>query len=423
MNNYYLVARNRRTNDFKIIGLREKWYLGKKGTDEFHEANSLAAIDFVTSCFSDREHLAERLWRNGYIDDPNVDLFIANRTSRKGKPTIRFDEVIYTPKMNKRMKSAREVAMASILGRTSAAAEAMDIVYDDLILIAYSNAEFYSMLVDGELSVGKVFAQKLNNVHSYDDVPFHIKKDNDFGYDSYLIFRNIVETLNRVDSFYKMTREDIYEVNADFIDANASDRGDLIPELLAAINQDRCYQQLSLFDYIDLPREKAKEEKQSSIRPVEIDSKSTLTIAEKRSAVFRFLKGLSVDAFKRGQEGYVVNYDVFKHPLLDDEKKRLDTLLTGNMPKFFASYALNSKRIRDAGTYFSTPSEVNELRWLLNRDCDSINKRFLSEKCVNKTYEWCMLYKACKKRDAEYEASGFTVNPGDEYGKIFAKKD
>ena len=51
---YYLIAMNKTSNEFNILGLKSKWYL-KNGTDILSRSNKLEVIDLVTTRFKSRE--------------------------------------------------------------------------------------------------------------------------------------------------------------------------------------------------------------------------------------------------------------------------------------------------------------------------------------------------------------------------------
>ena len=71
MNKYYLIARNKDTNDFKIIKLKKSWYSDDSNNDDVLKANPLEAIDLVTTKFSSEEEMIERMKKNGYIKTSN----------------------------------------------------------------------------------------------------------------------------------------------------------------------------------------------------------------------------------------------------------------------------------------------------------------------------------------------------------------
>ena len=94
MNMYCLVARNKKDNSFKIIGIKECWYNANGDTEILSYKNTLASIDLVTSRFKSREEMQKRLIDRGYLDDGEYDFFIASKNKSNSSAQLRFQEVI-----------------------------------------------------------------------------------------------------------------------------------------------------------------------------------------------------------------------------------------------------------------------------------------------------------------------------------------
>ena len=77
---YYLIARDKTSNDFKILELKSKWYL-KNGTDALSRSNKLEVIDLITTRFNSREEMANKLVQDNYIPNNNYDFFIQERVT------------------------------------------------------------------------------------------------------------------------------------------------------------------------------------------------------------------------------------------------------------------------------------------------------------------------------------------------------
>ena len=430
---YYLIARNKSDNSYKVLKLSDKWYLDEsKAKGNYTRANDLEAIDLVTSQFKSREQLAERLCVNGFIDDPNVDIFIASKRKKDGKSYIKFDEVIYGPKGNKRIDNLRGIASKSLeCGFSDAKKDvgAMKTLADDVITRCFFSEEFYTMLMDGETNVSNRVAAMLSDIPRNDDVPYEKASEEDFGFNNYHEVRSVIEALNRFDGLGKSSREDRVLLNQDFIEKNESDRMALVPMLALELDKDFCEGQLSLFDYFnraDRDRVRQATETITANKPrvskrVE-DPKKNVSLDEKKKEIFRVLDTLPVNAFKsNGKKGFEFNSGVFNHPLLEDEEKELHSLLTGNMPKFFRNYICYKKR-RDDAYSLGEYSEGSELQECLDSQTAAIQKRFLSSKCIENTYRWCMLYEGCRKRDESYGTAGIGNGIGDVDAKVFGKK-
>ena len=116
-NDYVLVAKSNRDNSYVILKIKDEWYLGKdKAKGKESSKNSLEVIDLVTTQFASKEQMVERLVQGGYISDSDVDIFIACKRKKDGKSYIRFDEVLYGGKKDKRVSALRDVAEENVWG-------------------------------------------------------------------------------------------------------------------------------------------------------------------------------------------------------------------------------------------------------------------------------------------------------------------
>lgn len=429
MNNYFLIARNRINNNYTVLKLNDAWYLDDgKSTGKLSRANSLEAIDLVTSQFDSREHMAQRLYSREWIDNPDVDIFIASKRKKEGRTYIKFDEVIYGGKASRCGEAIRLIAKNSMNGEMTADKDAMSVVYDAIISRVFVCNDFYSMICSGDTNISVRFSNLLRKVPQFDEIPYDLKYDRYFRFSNYLEVRNVVEALNRFDGFSYSSRNDRIQKNYDFIDENYSDRMALTPMLALELDRDYCEGQLSMFDFFDSSDSKrirdasklVAEDERRPIKQVEAP-KEKLSVSEMQKEVFRILDTLPTNIFRTSGNVYSFNSLVFTHPLLEEEENKLNSLLTGNMPKFFMSYALHKQKMHEAqmlGEY----SEAGELQELCDTDIASINKRFRSSKCVANTYRWCMLFEGCRKRDEVYAASGIKAGNGDVDAKVFEKK-
>ncbi len=410
-NDYVLVAKSNKDNSYVVLKLRDEWYLGKdkaKGVEK--SKNSLEVIDLVTTQFSSREQMAERLVRGGYIPDSDVDIFIACKRKNDGKTYVRFDEVLYGGKKDKRVAALRDVAEESLKGNMKKNRDSLHRIYDSLISSVYMCDDFYQMIMGGRTNIPKAFRSSFKKIPGYENIPYQLKYDRFFGADSYRELRSAVEALVRFESFNCTSREDNrYEKNEDFIADREASRIDIIPNLSVELEKDYVYGQMSMFGMIDgLETQQTtvksssgpKKSKKTEVKRITIPDKK-LSIDQMKNEVFRVLDTLPGSIFRQRGDKYEFNTSVFQNPILDEELCDLSSLLTGNMPRFFTQYAVN-KINRDncqaAGDY----SDAAELYECMQMDVNAINKRFKSKKCVADTYKWCMLYEACMKRDKGY---------------------
>lgn len=416
MGNYFLVARNKGNNSFLIIGINEKWYLGDKGQDVVWYGSSLEAIDLVTSSFKSKEQMIERLFACGYITDKNVDIFVANRTKIDGKDYVLFDEVIYNSGNKNRMNNFKQVARASLASDFDSVHDQVDYICDEISQLTYSCDDVYRMIIDGDSNIPRNFADLFRGLPLYEGYLENIRVDFNLKPEDYYTVRSIVEMLNRIDDLSTCIKDDRAYENDKFISENFESRKSLIFNLIVELNN----RGLKLADKSsDLKSESV--ESKNTFEPIKLP-KSTLSIEEKKKEVFTMVKTFPKNMFSSVIDGYEMNYSLFESPLYDEEKEKLESLLTGNMPRFFRNYLIYRERLDEARKGFPSPSEISDLQDEIERNKNSIYKRFKSEKCVNQTYEWCRLYEACRQRDASYSSMGEEVSTGDTNAKVYSKK-
>ena len=433
MDTYYLIARNRKDNTFKVLKLQETWYLGReKGREDvFTRGNDLEAIDLVTTRFGSESEMAERMAMHGYIPDSNVDIFIASKRKKDGKSYIRFDEVLYNQNAN-RNAAIRRVAQTSLAGDFRADSFDLGYIYDEVISLAYSVDDYLDMLLDGDMNVPKSFAEQLRVIKGQVEIPTDLKDSANFGARDYATVRNIVESINRLESLGCTSREDRYILNGEFIEANIGKRMALVPELAVQLDKDYVEGQLSLFSLLDEEGKKKVVEATEAIAaeeklyPAKIKVDRSLEKDQKRKEIYRVLRSLPVGAIykERGSDEFKVNLDLFSHyPLAEDEAKKVNTYLTGNLPKYFAWYMRDYRLLCDVNKDgFTPPSEIAEMQKDVEYDIKRIDNRFKSSKCLNMAYEWCMVMEGALKRDKAVSEGAKVVTDTDDKAKTYGKK-
>jgi hypothetical protein len=433
MGAYYLIARSRKDNTFTVLKLQETWYLGKeKGREDiFTRANDLEAIDLVTTRFGSESEMAERMAMHGYIPDSNVDIFIASKREKDGKSYIRFDEVLYNRNEN-RNAAIRRLAQTSLVSDFRDDSYDLGCIYDEVISLAYSADDYLEMLLDGDMNVPKSFTEQLRTIKGQTDIPFDLKDSASFGAKDYATVRNIIESINRLESLGCTSREDRYVLNGEFIEANIGKRMALVPELAVQLDKDYVEGQLSLFSLLDDEGKKkvveataaiAEEEK---LYPAKIKVDRNLDKEQKRKEIYRVLRSLPAGTIcrERGTDKFKVNLDLFSHyPLALDEAKKVGTYLTGNLPKYFAWYMRDYSMLCAANKDGFTPySEIAEMQKDVEYDIRRIDNRFKSSKCLNMAYEWCMVMEGAIKRDKAVAEGAKVVTDTDDKAKTYGKK-
>ena len=416
MGNYFLVARNKENNSFEIIGINERWYLGDKGKDVFWYGSSLEAIDLVTSSFKSKEQMIERLFKCGYITDKNVDIFVANKTKIGNKDYVLFDEVIYNSGNKNRMNNFKQVARASMDSNFNNDCEQVNYICDEIGQLTYSCDDVYRMIIDGDSNIPRNFAELFRGILMYDGYLEDIRVDFNLKPEDYYTVRSIVEMLNRVDDLSGCIKDDRAFENDKFISENFENRQALIFDLIIGLDNKKVKTSGESFLV-----ENEIEEVKNGFEKIELP-KSTLSIEEKKKEVFAMVKTFPKNMFSSVVDGYEMNYSLFEYPLYDEEKQKLESLLTGNMPRFLRNYLIYRERLEEARKGFPSPSEIADIQDEIEKNKNSIYKRFKSGKCVSQTYEWCRLYEACRQRDVTYSSMGEEVSTGDANAKSYTKK-
>ncbi len=399
MDNYLLVARDKKGNGYRVINLDESWFIDGGTKGKMSSLNSLEAIDLVTTQFRDRDQMVKRLVSRGYIENDNVDIFIAQKNKQNGKSYIRFDEVLYGGSVEGRKKSIRDIAKCSLAGNGLDPRGVQDLL-EDIVLSVYSSNDLYSMILQGDTNLSRDFAESLREVPRYEDLPYELITRGKIKAGSYSDIRNVAEVILRFRSFpARREDDDRFTMNQEFVLENLEERKALIPALSKTFDELARGKQATIFD-VDV----AKKEVAPVVEKPEVSEETKrkpLTLGDMRREVFRVLHTLPINAFLYDGKKFHFNEGAFRYPLADDEKKRLRSLLTGNMPKYFMDYAQHRQRAQycsDSGEYY----EASELRGECERDERAISRCFKNNGRLVNTFKWCMLYEACRRREKMY---------------------
>lgn len=428
MTEYYLVARNKDNNSFTILGLDKRWYLGSKSGDgTIDYANKLEAIDMVTCQFNSREQLIGKLKKDGYIPSTNTDLFIFSRRKENGKVVGMIDEVVYGQNRDRAERFAY-VALNSYFNNMGNAKNKMMHVYEDIITRCYSSDDFYNAIQDGESNISKRFSALLKPIPMCEDIPYQLCFDREFAFRSYREYRNVVEFLNRFDLFSAYSNNDRGDMNSSFVEENYASRMALAPIISSFIEETQGLEQMSLFrgDEVRVG-ELASQAVTSLAHDIREDKTPTfskkeipVSVEKMKENVFKVLDSFTECPFRyAGDKKLVFNESMFDCPITGEEREKFNSLLTGNMPRFFNDYVFHTQRI-DLANKCGDYSEASELAHSRERDLSSIKKRFKNSKCVADTYEWCKLFEVCLSRGEQI--TGGARESGEESGKGSTRK-
>lgn len=401
MSSYLLVARNKRDNTYKIIGIKESWYNANAKDEDYCFKNSLSALDLVTTRFAGREEMQQRLIDRGYLESGEYDFFIASKAKSTSSNPVKFQEVIYRPEKNERMAEFRIVAGSCCAGDLSKSSDKILRIFNKLLTKAYHRGDFYYMIENGYTGLPKKLVNALNGIRDYDSVPYSLKYQERWALESYPVIRNIIEALNRSD-YLTTNYSNLLQGNVAYFNENVRGRKALTGSLSKILDKDFSVGQISMFDeglsdVFAVPRvnvvEKEKKEEKPKIKfPVIAAGDAD----NKYVAVIRFLSSIPLESFKYVDNKLTFNFDIFDYELDDDMKKKLNSLLTGNLRNSLRAYLFHKSKLEEAkkidyyghGQFIlqeDMAAEMNDVKRMLTK----------SEARLNRVFEWCRIYSSC----------------------------
>ena len=247
MSSYLLVARNKRDNTYKIIGIKESWYNANAKDEDYCFKNSLSALDLVTTRFAGREEMQQRLIDRGYLESGEYDFFIASKAKSTSSNPVKFQEVIYRPEKNERMAEFRIVAGSCCAGDLSKSSDKILRIFNKLLTKAYHRGDFYYMIENGYTGLPRKLVNALNGIRDHDSVPYSLKYQERWALESYPVIRNIIEALNRSD-YLTTNYSNLLQGNVAYFNENVRGRKALTGSLSKILDKDFSVGQISMFD-------------------------------------------------------------------------------------------------------------------------------------------------------------------------------
>lgn len=391
------MVRFKDTNEVQAIELSTKWYLGKQERDAFFRANSLEAIDLVTTRFKNREEMLSRMKKNGYIRSDDADVFIASKRKKNGRSYIKIHEVIYNPLFDERVADLRSIAKASIGNDITKEIDKAKKIFDKLACKVYYDEEFSLYLSSTFTNI----YQKIMELYVYnqkDGPAYSVKYDNYWLLSSYTIIRNIVEALNRFDLL--KDRNDAVLANIEYLNENSIGRKKVEEELIEKLDENYIEGQYSLFDYERFSGDDARKSvfsepinetlEEDNICNKELEEKE-ISSDEKRVFIFEVVRSLPVKVFKHTDDGIAVNINFFKkYPNASYKNKFIN--LSKRITSVLYHYSLHQEKYHDAVRYCQNTMEWDDE---LRKDTARLNKFLTSADNLDKLEKWCRNYLEC----------------------------
>lgn len=411
---YCLVARNKKDNSFKIIGIKESWYNANGNDEILSYKNTLASIDLVTSRFKSHDEMQRRLIERGYLDDGEYDFFIASKNKSNASSPMKFQEVIYGPEKNERMAEFKEVAIASHIGRLKDSEEKIIRIFNKLISKSYYNHDYYHMIMNGYTGIPKKLMDAMDGMINLETIPYKMKFQQRWAMESYPVIRNIVESLNRYDLLSEHSK-DLNRANIEFLGDNYRNRKTLVPKLLQVLDKDYTVGQLSIFETDNLTEnfavQKVREDvpvevvEEDFVEPVveEVKPKVQFPVLNEDenvsmiSRIMVFLMNLPADIFIYDKDKKLtLNFDLFGYELDNNSKKKLNSLLTSYLREHVHMYLFHKKKFNELNgvAYGHSP-------FILAQDMEADKKdirRNLEKRTdagLMRVYDWCKICSVC----------------------------
>ena len=331
-NQYYLVARDRISNEFDIIS-----FLGKRGC-------SLEEIDLYTTGFKDEEDLAKFLREQGLISNNSTDFFIVNRNKNK---SVFKQEVIYS-----KCSTVRDIAEASLNRNIEKCTTRIDSILDSFADKMRRSPNLYEQVLSGCTNIYEKYAQYF--IFTRTNLASIKYRDGGWARTSYPLIRNVVEATSRGNMRYDYMSDKMYR--------------DLLDEKLVEVTDPEYNpDQLSLFDSL-----------MDEIVPVDEDKLFT---------VLGTFEKLPATTILMDDKGAYFNKSLFFDCKREDLDK-LSTLLSSDLRLMLRLFLVQ----RDMYNITSDKTgSANDIR--IKRRQKALVDLFKNHpEQLNKAYDWCMLY-------------------------------
>ena len=410
MDKYFLVARNKKDNKFKLIGIKDEWYSQFGGFGYISVANPLPVIDLVTSRFKSKKQMINRMYENEFIDNKDVDLFIAVKRKKDDEEKLVAYEVIYDPAKSERIKEFREIASSFLKAKKQDTEKLREKVFDKLISKAYYNADYYMFIKDKMTNIPERVVNRLIGLEKLKKPPFFVKYKEKWVLNNFLALRNIVESLNRFDILEEYP-DKIY-ANIDFLNENARGRKMISRELMKAMDEElKTAGQGSLFTtekektgfkYVDyLGEEKASESDINMDNDVsEKEEQREISGTEKLKEVLFVFNTLPMGVFQCKQKAITFNGKIFeKYPAECELSKLKGVIKNKKLLSNIYYYVLHNNKCKEAREKHCSSLEIDED---LRADLKDLKKSLSSGKNLDNAYEWCEAYKRCQAFNETY---------------------
>ncbi len=376
VDDFFLIARDKQLNTFKVISLKEKWYLGKYGGNQMKRKVSLEAIDLVTTRFKSEEEMINHMYNNEYLDNKDVDLFIAKKIKRNNREYIKTHELIFNPDEKERISDLRKIAWGFLGGHKSDVRDLVDRVFNKLISKANSVEDFRNILACELTNVPKRLTDNFwKGTQSYS-----LKYQNLDSFQNYSAIRSIVEALNRYDYLLELGGNPFVR-NIEYLNLNASYRKKIEPSLLKVLDDDYFEGQYNFLD-----ADYSYKENEEKVLPFIPD----ISVEDKKKEIMRVFLNLPFGFLSFQDNRLFVNKNFFSGdvPINDFHNELLETLLPKYLAINLTTYLAHKNEYQKIVDYFGDTTLLSQE---IRKDEESIYK-CLNNKTVDKVFLWSLIY-------------------------------
>lgn len=252
---YYLVAKYSDIG-IDIIPINQKWYLEDKILENNKQfKNDISAIDIVTTKFENAEQMKEQMYKNGYIKDKNVDIFIIHKHKHNGKEYMNEYEIIYKNReKEERMQLLKDIANKRLFD-IKVDIEKINIFMNKFISKFNSSISFREFMKNPYSTVDKYF---INQLLKSNKLGFNIKYNYQEKMETYPFIRNIISMWNIYDELEKKN-SNLYgtelskKIINDYLETLniRNDRKKYYNSLATIINKDNIPGQITISEYLE----------------------------------------------------------------------------------------------------------------------------------------------------------------------------
>ena len=221
---YYLVIRDKSTNDYNIINICDRH-------GNTNRANKLEVIDDLTMHYKDKEEFIDDLYEQGYVNNTNIDPFIVSPNSKNNY--LDYFELVFNNK-SKRSELLNGIIETQLDKNIEKEEDNVKYILDRFAEGMYYNDEFNNIVNFGYSNVSKKFISYYKGKKGLKP-NYQVKyKDGEWALLSYTLVRNIIDIMDRFNR-YKLETNEMFEANLEYYEEVTPGRKKLKPYLLEDI--------------------------------------------------------------------------------------------------------------------------------------------------------------------------------------------